>query len=133
MKNIYLDTNEQFNDFTFNKREFFNTVEEILRSHKIPIDDLKANISCNVYEGINEFDEDAFQVKCLFSWTFYFEDVTKKDFNKLALQIEEIFREQFNLQYEDDVKCTRYYDSEYTENGYDVDLKLRITYKLNKE
>jgi len=133
MENKYLDVNTKFNETTFDKQELFYTVEEILRSNKFPIDDFKANIYYNEYEAMADWDEDEFQVNCTFSWIFYPEDVPKKEFKKIALQIEDLIRDQFKVKYEYDVNCSRYDDSEYTEHGYDVELKLKISYKLDKE
>ena len=133
MENKYLDINTKFNETTFDKQELFDSVEEILRINKFPIDDLKANIYYSEHLAMADWDEDEFQVDCLFSWIFYFEDISKKSFKKIALQIEDIFREQFNIQNEYDINCSRYDDSEYTDNGYDVELKLRITYKLDEK
>ena len=132
MENKYLDINTKFNETNFDRQELFDTIAEILLSNKFPIDDLKANISYSEYEAMADWDEDEFQVNCLFSWIFYPEDIPKKEFKKVALQIEDIFKEQFNIQHDYDVNCSRYDDSEYTNNGYDVELNLRINYKLDK-
>lgn len=134
MENKYLDVNTKFKESTFDKQELFDTVEEILGNNKFPIDDLKANIYYSEYLAMSDadWDEDKFQVNCLFSWIFYPEDIPKKDFKKTAIRIEDIFREQFNIQFDYDVNCTRYDDSEYTDHGYDVELKLNIEYNLDK-
>lgn len=129
MENKYLNTTTKFNETTFDKQDLFDTVEEMLRSNKFIIDDFKANISCNEYEAMSDWDKDELQVDCRFSWIFYPEDVPKTDFAKVALQIEKLVIDQFKVN-ENDVKCFRYDNSEYAEHGYDVELKLKISYEL---
>ena len=133
MENKYLNTKTKFNENTFDKQELFDTVEEILRSNKFPIDDLKANITYNEYLAVADWDNDEFQVNCLFSWIFYPEDVPKKEFVKISNQIEEIFTEEFNIQFRADIDCIRYADSEYSDHGYDVELRLHLDYNLDTE
>lgn len=130
MENKYLNTTTKFNETTFDKQELFDAVEELLRSNKFVIDDFKANISYNEHEAMLDWDKDEFQVNCRFSWIFYLEDVPKAEFAKIALQIEKLFRDQFKVAYENDVECFRYDNSEYAEHGYDVELKLKISYEL---
>ena len=57
-------------------------------------------------------------------------DVPKKDFKKVANKIEKLFKDKFKSDDWFEVDCVRYDDSEYSEYGYDVELLLRIHYKL---
>ena len=129
--NKYLNLNSKFNKQTFNKDELFDLVYDILCSNKIHIDDFKGNISCNEYYSLSNNDRDSFDVDCTFSWIFYPEDIPKSKFKNVAMNIEEIIKNQFKLK-KSTVKCIRYDDSEYTYNGYDVELELNMSYQLEK-
>lgn len=133
MTNKYLDINTKFNKNTFNVQEFFDIIQEFLFDNKIPTDDLKANISFNEYEPMSDADWDKgeFQVSCLFSWIFYPIDIPKEQFKNVAENIEQLFKDQFKLS-NYNVDCIRYDDSEYSSDGYDVELKLYINYGLDE-
>lgn len=133
MNDKYLDTNSKFNESTFDKYELFNAVEEILYKNKIPCDDLKGNISVTNDYKMADWDEDRCNVKCTFNWIIYNNDIPKDTFKSLAKKIEKIFMKQFNITDENDIDCYRYRDSDYTSDGFDVELKLYISYKFEEE
>lgn len=121
----YLNPKTKFNEATFSDEEMFGIIGDFLYRNKIPVDDLKANISGREY-----YEDDEFEVNCKFSWIFYPEDVPKKDFKKVANKIEKLFKDKFKSDDWFEVDCVRYDDSEYSEHGYDVELILRIHYRL---
>lgn len=132
MNEKYLDRKSKFNKKTFDKFELFNLVEEILQKNKIPHDDFKGNIFVNNDPKIADWDEDSLSVKCTFSFIIYLNEIPKKDFNQIGEKIEQIFRDTFQLENEDDVKCYRFDDSEYADNGYDVEIKLYLKYAFEE-
>lgn len=126
----FYDNKLELNEQIFDKQELFDTIEEFLYKNKYPIDDLKANISYSENEGFSDIPGD-FSIHCKFSWIVYNNDIPPKQFKELALKIEQDFESAFSAATE--VECYRYRgNSEYANNGYDVELKLYLSYPLKE-
>lgn len=126
----YKDKKTAFNSETFNEEEFFNTIYEILRKVVVP-DDFKGNVFFSEDEPFSDIPG-YFIAKGTFSWIIYDSDTPKSEFKALAEKIEKHLTEVLNLSPTDTVECVRYDDSNYTNEGYDVDLKLIIKYEFEE-
>lgn len=125
------DKNLELNENLFDKEELFDYVEELLGSNHIPIDDFKGNISYRENESFSDIPGD-FEINCHFAWIFYYDDITEKQFKKKSLEIESLLQDHFK-ELISEVDCYKYVgNSEYTEDGYDVELRFRLNYKLKE-
>jgi hypothetical protein len=128
MNEKYLDTKTKFTETTFDKNEFFNLILELLVKNKVQVDDFKANIFPQKIEKMTSWDKSILKIKSVFNWIVYPEETPKSEFMLVSNKIEQIIREAFNLNSEDECRCYRYDDSEYSGRGYDAELKLEINY-----
>ena len=133
MNENYLDTKHKFNELNFDKNEFFNLISNILSKNKVPFNDLKANIYPQKLKKSVSWDKNLLKIKCVFNWFIYPEDVPQKEARTLANNIEKYITEEFHIDKNDDVcECIPYEYSERSGNGYDMDLKLYITYDYDE-
>lgn len=124
----YRDINHAFKEGQFDKDEFFYTVMNILMENSIPADDLKANVYVNEH-----YEDEEVDVKATFSWIFYPEDVSKKEFAKVAKNIENIFKKIYGKAFWFECDVVRYDDSYYDNKGYDVEMRFRTQFVLEPE
>lgn len=124
----YRDINHAFKEGEFDKYKFFDTVTNIFVENRILADDLKANIYVNEY-----YEDEEVDVKATFSWIFYTDDVPKKEFAKVAKDIENIFKNIYGKAFWFECDVVRYDDSYYTNDGYDVEMRFRTQFALELE
>lgn len=111
-----IEENKRYTDSDKCATDLIDQLELAFGDVHCPADDLKYTMSRKFY-SVDDID---LYIKVEF--ILYDRDVPKSKFKKLSNTIEKEFASRFGF---DNVKCLKFPDSVYAEDGYDVELKLK--------